>query len=225
MGKRAFDHRFGSGLAVFFQNMTLQRARVDADPHRAPVVARRFHHFGHTGTGTDVAGIDTQARSPCFGGLDGAAVMKMDIGHDRHPGFTHDCAQRRGRVLVGAGDAHDVGAGVFQRPHLLESRRGIGREGIGHRLDRYRCAAADGDTAHPNLPGDATINVSIGSEAHGGSTARRRTAAGADFGAFMGDFEGSVKAPGRQRQTPWRRGSGLLIARLSIPRRWPAALG
>ena len=33
MALRAFDHRFRTGLAIFFQQIPLERAGVDPDPH------------------------------------------------------------------------------------------------------------------------------------------------------------------------------------------------
>jgi hypothetical protein len=43
----ALDHRVGARLAVLLQQFALQRAGVDADPHRAAVVAGRLDHVAH----------------------------------------------------------------------------------------------------------------------------------------------------------------------------------
>ena len=45
----------------------------------------------------DVAGVDAQAGGPRLGRLDGAAIVEMDVGDDRHRAFAHDLAQRPGR--------------------------------------------------------------------------------------------------------------------------------
>ena len=67
----------------------------------------------------DVAGIDAQAGGARLGRLDGALVVEMDVGDDRHLDACgrSPCSAAR-RVLVRAGDAHDVGAGLFQRADL-----------------------------------------------------------------------------------------------------------
>ena len=44
--ERAFDQRFGAGLAVFFEQVLLEAAGVDADADRAAVGLGRAHHFG-----------------------------------------------------------------------------------------------------------------------------------------------------------------------------------
>ena len=54
----------------------------------------------------------------------------------------------RARGFVGVDrDAHQLGAGVGQRHHLIHGRLHIGRIGVGHRLDHDRVASADLHTA------------------------------------------------------------------------------
>ena len=84
MVERAFDHRFGAGLAIALEQILLQRAGIDADAHRAAVILGRLHDFAHALRRTDIAGIDAQAGRARFGRLDGALVVEMDVGHDRH---------------------------------------------------------------------------------------------------------------------------------------------
>ena len=40
--ERALDHRLGAGLAVFLQQVALQRAGIDADAHGAAMVLAAF---------------------------------------------------------------------------------------------------------------------------------------------------------------------------------------
>ena len=117
--ERALDHRFGAGLAVALEEVALERAGIDADPHRAAVVLRRLDHFAHAVRRADVAGVDAQARGAALRRLDRPLVVEMDVGDDRHRHLPHDVLQRQRRFLVGAGDADDVGAGLFERPDLL----------------------------------------------------------------------------------------------------------
>ena len=82
--ERALDHRLGAGLAVFLQQVLLQRAGIDADAHRAAVVLGRLDHLAHPLGAADIAGIDAQAGGAGLGRLDGALVVEMDVGDDRH---------------------------------------------------------------------------------------------------------------------------------------------
>ena len=58
--QRALDHRLRARLAVFLQEVAFERAGVDADPHRAAVVAGRLDHLAHPLGRADIAGIDAQ---------------------------------------------------------------------------------------------------------------------------------------------------------------------
>jgi hypothetical protein len=82
--------------------MLLQRAGIDANPHRTAMVTRRADHLPDTVGAADIAGIDPQAGGAGGSGLDGAAVMKVNVGNDRHRACRADFTQRRGAVLVGA---------------------------------------------------------------------------------------------------------------------------
>ena len=64
----------------------------------------------------------------------------------------HDRRQGRGRFLVGAGDPHDIGAGLLQLADLGDGRRRVGGQRVGHRLHRDRRIAADRHRADMDLP-------------------------------------------------------------------------
>ena len=89
---RRFDEGFGARLAVFFQQILFQRARVDPDADRATVSLGGAHHFGNTLGRADVAGVDPQARRARIGGFQRAFVMEMDVGNQRDIGRAHDLA-------------------------------------------------------------------------------------------------------------------------------------
>src|SRR5438105_3026022 len=57
MVERAFDQRFGTRLAVFFEQVLLEAAGVDADADRTAVGAGRRNHFLDPAFGPDVAGV------------------------------------------------------------------------------------------------------------------------------------------------------------------------
>ena len=130
------------------------------------MILRRLHHVAHALGGSDIAGIDAQAGGTRLGRFDGALIVEMDIGHDGHLHRLHDGRQGRGRFLVGAGDAHDIGAGRLQLANLRDRRRGIGRQGVRHRLHRDGRIAADGHLAYVDLPALAPVDVAVGTDTH-----------------------------------------------------------
>ena len=95
MPKRAFHQRFRIGFAVFFQQMLLKAAGIHADANGTAMIARRLDHFLHAFLRSDIAGIDAQARRAGLRRFNGAPVVEMDIGHDRHIHFAHNLGQRR----------------------------------------------------------------------------------------------------------------------------------
>ena len=82
--ERALDHRLGAGLAVLLEQVLLERAGIDADAHRAAVVLGGLDDLAHALGAADIAGIDAQAGGARLGRLDGALVVEVDVGHDRH---------------------------------------------------------------------------------------------------------------------------------------------
>ena len=147
--ERALDHRLGAGLAVFLQQLALQRAGIDADAHRAAMVLGRLDHFAHALGRADIAGIDAQASGAVLGGLDRALIVEMDVGDDRHLHLADDMLQRRRRFLVGARDADDIGAGPLEGLDLLDRRLDVMGQRVGHRLDGDRGIAADRHRCRP----------------------------------------------------------------------------
>jgi hypothetical protein len=147
----ALDHRLGARLAVLLQQFALQGAGIDADAHRAAVVAGRLDHFTDAVGGADIARIDPQAGGAGLGRLDAALVVEVDVGHERHPRLAGDGLERRRAVGVGAADPDDVGPGLFQLTDLLQRRGGVAGQGVGHRLDGDRRVAAHLDIADADL--------------------------------------------------------------------------
>ena len=79
------------------------------------MVPRRLHHLLHPLGAADIARVDAQAGRAGLGRLDGAAVVEVDVGDERHVHLAHDLGQRRRALLVGHGDADDVGPRHLQR--------------------------------------------------------------------------------------------------------------
>src|SRR5690606_33294624 len=107
---------------------------------------------------------DAQAGGAGLGRLDAAAIMEVDVGDDRHAGGADDGPQGRGRGLVGAGDADDVGPGGLERADLVDGRPGVGGGGVGHRLDGDRRVAADLDRADADLARGAALDGPPGTD-------------------------------------------------------------
>src|SRR5690606_36723824 len=157
--ERALDESVGTGRAVLHQQVTPQRTGVDADAHRAAVVPGGLDHLAHPVAAADVARIDPQARGDGLGRRDPAAVVEVDVGHQRDLRLAGDGAEGRSGVLVRTGDPDDVGPRLLQPRDLVDRRRGVGRGGVAHRLDRYRRVAADGDVSDHDLAALAALDV------------------------------------------------------------------
>ena len=114
--ERAFDHRLGARFAIALQQVALERAGIDADAHRAAVILGRLDDLAHARRRADIAGVDAQAGGAALRRLDRPLVVEMDVGDDRHRHLRHDVLQRQRRFLVGAGNPHDVGAGLLRAP-------------------------------------------------------------------------------------------------------------
>src|SRR5690606_18499227 len=112
----------------------------------------------------DIAGVYTQAGGAGLGGLDGAAIMEMDVGDDRHRAFAGDLAQRLGRGFVRGRDAHDVGARIRGGDHLRQRGAHVRGIGVGHGLDADRGIAPDRDRADHDLPRPAALDIAPGAD-------------------------------------------------------------
>ena len=171
--ERALHHRLGAGLAVLLEQVLLERARVDADAHRHAVVLGGLDHLAHPFGAADVAGIDAQTGSARVGGLDGALIVEVDVGHDRHRRRLHDRMQRLGRVLVRTGHADDVDTRFLAASDLRDGGFGVRRQRVGHRLHGDWRAVAHRHGPDHDAPGLAADDVAIGTNAHAANVATR----------------------------------------------------
>ena len=140
---RAFDQRFGAGLAVFFQQIAFKTSGIDPDADRAAIRFRCPHDFGDPFAAADVAGIDAEAGGTGIGSFQRALVVEMDIGDQRHPRRLHDLPESRGAFLIGAGDPDDIGTRFLASADLVDGRAGIGGWRVRHRLHGNGRIAAD----------------------------------------------------------------------------------
>lgn len=113
----------------------------------------------------DVAGIDPQAGRARLSRLNSALVVKVDVGDERDLRRSGDLLEGRCGLLVRARDADNVGSGLFQLADLVDRRPGVGRQGVGHRLDGDRGVAAHLDVPDADLAALAAIDGAPGSDA------------------------------------------------------------
>ena len=139
--------------------MTFQRSGIDADPDRTAVVLGGLDHFPDASGRADITGVDAQTGGPRFGGLDGAFVVKMDVGDDRHRAFGDDKLQRAGAVFIWGRDADDIGPGNGGAPDLFQRRLDVRGDGIGHGLHRNWRITANRNFAHHDLARFTAINI------------------------------------------------------------------
>jgi hypothetical protein len=88
----------------------------------------------------------------------------MDVGDDRHVDGADDLAQGRGRFLVRAGDADDIGSGLGAGLDLGNGGLGVRGERVGHRLHRDRRIAANLYRANQDLAALAAVDVAPGAD-------------------------------------------------------------
>ena len=126
------------------------------------MVAGRADHFTDPVSAPNIARVDPQAGRTGGGGLNGTAIVKMDIGNDRHRACRTNIAQSAGAVLVGAGYANDIGARLRRGIDLRQRAGNIGRQRVGHRLHRNRRVAADRNRSDHDLSALPPFDGSIG---------------------------------------------------------------
>ena len=152
----AFDHGVGCRFAVFFQQAFIQRAAVNPDTNRAAVCLGRFDNFFYAVGSADVAGINPQAGSAVICRQQPETVIKMNVGHHRDINGFGYLFQSPGRSFIRTGAAGDVAADPFLTLNLFNGCLNIGCRRIGHRLNRNRGIASDGNFSYHNLTGFAT---------------------------------------------------------------------
>ena len=95
----------------------------------------------------DVAGVEAQRLHAGFHRAERELVLEVDVGDDRHRRTGHDLREAFGGFLFVARAAHDVATGGRECVDLRERAVDVGGLRGGHRLDRDRRVAADGNGA------------------------------------------------------------------------------
>ena len=155
----AFDHRIGTGFAVFVQQVLFQTTGIHTDPDGTAMIAGGGDHLFDALFIPDIARIDPQAGGTGLGALNRAAVMEMDVGDDGHRAFGDDLFQGGGTAFIGHRDAHDIGTGLCGSLDLCNGGRHIRGDRVGHRLHRNRRIASDGDVPNMDLTRFAAVDI------------------------------------------------------------------
>ena len=153
-----FYESFRRDAAVLCQKALVQRACIDADADRYAARLRRLSDAAHVLRSADIAGIEPERVNALLDGLKRQAIVKMDVGDERHRRLCLDPADVRRRFLVGYGEAHDVAACSRERLDLANCRLCILRLRIRHGLHGDGSAAADGNCADMDLPRDLPLH-------------------------------------------------------------------
>ena len=148
------------------EEILVERAPVDADADRLPFLdgdSRDRPEVGVAALRADVPRVDAvlveSARHRRVLRQEPVAVV-VEIPDDRHADaetahLAHDLGDGRGGRVVVDGDPHQLAAGVGEGHDLERGRVGVGRVGVGHRLDGDRVATADRHAADEDGRGRA----------------------------------------------------------------------
>ena len=141
----ALDHRLGAGEAVLVDQVFLQAARVDADPHRDALVARLADDLLEPLLAADIAGVDpdlvdrrpARRRDRVQAGQRHPVVV-VDVGDQGNVDPVADQLGGLDVLLLGDGDADDLAARFFEPVDLASVCVDVERVGRRHRLDPDR---------------------------------------------------------------------------------------
>ena len=151
MARRAFHHCLRGRPAESGQQLALHRAGVDPHADRDfPLIAGVCHCADPVGS-ADVAGIDADLVGSRRDRLKGEAVVKVDVGHHRHPRMFLESGDKRHCLPVRNSRSDNPAARRLERRRLPKISVDVVGWDAEHRLNCHRRASADGDAAHQNL--------------------------------------------------------------------------
>ena len=151
MLKGTLHQRFGGGVAIFFQQLLVKAAAVDADADGNVALLADLHHSLHPIFTADIAGIDANFGRTALSGGNGQLIVKMDVRHQRQRGLFADLSKAAGGLHIGHRQTRHLTAGGLQRPDLGQTSLHIGGLGVQHGLDHHRLTAADLYIAYADL--------------------------------------------------------------------------
>ncbi len=147
------DQRLGHGRPVLVEEVLVERTGIDPDANRKPAVLGLAGHGLDLVLLADVPGVETQTLHPGLHRGERQPVLVVDVGDDRDRAAGHYLGETLRRLDLVAGDADDVGAGSGEGIDLGQGAVDVGSLGGGHRLNRDRRPAPDGNGADMELTG------------------------------------------------------------------------
>ena len=145
-------------MSIFFEQVLFQGPGIDADTDRHGILACFFNDLSDFGFITDIAGIDPKAVYAGIEGHQSKAMTEVNVGDKGNPYAALNFIKFAGSLLVGHGHADELTSCVLKSMNLINRGRNIPGIGIGHRLDRHRRIAADGDRADMDLLGEFSFH-------------------------------------------------------------------
>ena len=142
--KGRIHQSLGRHTAVFRQQRLFQGPAVDPDADGDMFPGAGHGHGLHPVFPADVAGVDADLIRPGLDALQGQAIVKVDIDHQRQVDLFLDGPHGLGRRHVRHSHPDDLAPRRSQAANLGDRRRHVAGGGIGHRLHRHGSAAAHG---------------------------------------------------------------------------------
>ena len=148
---RRLDERLRRDAAVLLEDLLVEGTGVNADANRDAGLFGGLDDGPDLLLAADVARVEAQGVDALVDGLERELVVKVDVGDERHGDLAQYIAEVLGGLHVGHGEPHDIAACGLQGADLGDSRLGIRRLRIRHRLHGDRRTAADRDLADVDL--------------------------------------------------------------------------
>ena len=158
VAKRALDHRLGAGEPVLVDQVFLEAARVDADPHRDPLVAGLADDFFEPLFAADIARVNPDLvdgrparRRDRVQASQRHPIVVMDVGDQGDLDPVADQLDRFDVFLLGDRHAGDLAACFLEAMDLGQGQLGVKSVGRRHRLNPDRVVSADDAIAHTDF--------------------------------------------------------------------------
>ncbi len=147
---RIFGQRFLLGSPAIGVLSLDDAALVDPDTDGNAAFAAGCDDSIHLLAILNVAGIQANLVDARFNRLQCPLEVKMYVGHDGDRRLGENGGQGVGIRLGRDCDAHHIAPRLGELTDLGHRRIDVVGVGAGHRLNRHRCAPADGDATHVN---------------------------------------------------------------------------
>ncbi len=148
----ALHHGVRVGPGVFLQDPLFEGAYVDPYPYGHAAVPAGDRHLFQLFRVVDRAGVDPDAVDPRVNGLQGDAVVEVDVPYDRYIDLPLQKGDDLAGVFLGQGDPYDLAARPFHVEELVQRLLEVLGVRLEHGLDADGVAAPDLDAADADYP-------------------------------------------------------------------------